>query len=285
MSISIRVREQAHRAYLDFAETAHRKRAWSVFDDVPWDRLIEDQRDEQKAIRIETFCAEEMYLPDFSRHGVELARSSMPFAWFQIQWSQEESRHGLALREYLLRSGLRSQAEFEAFWMPTFAQPWNLPFSTLRQMVAYGALQESATFRAYNAQRLRCEEEGDVVLQSIFSLLARDEAAHAGFYRTVLEFELEEDRASTLRDIAFVLANFRMPGQGLIPEYEARLRAGEGGITTRTFVKHVLLTTLRSLGIERSELRAAAACGDSDTDGPVEGALLVDGKRAFRAGA
>ncbi|HXN87559.1 MAG TPA: hypothetical protein VN867_15910, partial [Candidatus Binataceae bacterium] len=60
-------------------------------------------------------------------------------------------------------------------------------------------------------------------------------------------------------DFAHVLANFKMPGDGLIPLYHERLRIGEGGITPRQFMENVVLTTLRSLGITRSELKNARA--------------------------
>ena len=98
MRASERMRENLNRAYLEFFETAERKRRWSVFDDVPWEKLDGDQQHESKAVCIETFCAEELYIPDFCSQSVDLTRSVFGFAWFQINWSYEESKHGLALR-------------------------------------------------------------------------------------------------------------------------------------------------------------------------------------------
>jgi acyl-[acyl-carrier-protein] desaturase len=101
--------------------------------------------------------------------------------------------------------------------------------------------------------------EGDKVLEAIFFFLSRDEAAHAGFYRTVVELELDEDRSGTLTDLAFVIANFKMPGDGLIPDYQERLRITGAGISARTFLERGLLPTLRTLGTSRAELKAAMA--------------------------
>ena len=70
---------------------------------------------------------------------------------------------------------------------------------------------------AYKAQKDRAELEHDATLEAIFFFVSRDEAAHAGFYREMLAAELEEDRPGTLTDIAHVIANFKMPGDGLIP--------------------------------------------------------------------
>lgn len=253
------LREKMYRAYLEFFEVAETKRRWNIFDDVPWEALDSSVGSERKAACIETFCAEELYLPDYTAGGVELVRSMFGAVWFQACWSYEESKHGLVFREYLTRSGLRSEAEFAAFEERIFSKAWRLPFRTRRQMACYGALQEAATFLAYKAQKDKAVGEGDKVLEAIFFLLSRDEAAHAGFYRAVVELELDEDRHGTLDDLAYVIANFKMPGEGLIPDYQERLRTTGAGISARTFLERGLLPMLRILGTSRAELKAATA--------------------------
>ena len=44
------------------------------------------------------------------------------------------------------------------------------------------------------------------MLEAIFAYVSRDEAAHADFYRSVIEMEMSEDRPSTLADFAYVLS-------------------------------------------------------------------------------
>jgi acyl-[acyl-carrier-protein] desaturase len=257
MSASPAVREKAYRTFLEFFEVAERKRRWNVFDDIPWDDLDLSTNTEQRALCIETFCAEELYVPDYSAGGSSVVRSMFGTAWFQICWSYEESKHGLVLREYLTRSGLRSAAQFAAFEDQVFSSTWQLPFPTCRQMYCYGALQEVATYLAYKAQKDLAIREGDAVRQAIFSYLSRDEAAHAGFYRAMIGVDLSEDRPGTLADLAYVISRFKMPGDGLIPDYQQRLRTSGAGISTRLFVEHGLLPTLRTLGASRAELKAA----------------------------
>jgi acyl-[acyl-carrier-protein] desaturase len=123
-------------------------------------------------------------------------------------------------------------------------------------MLCYGTLQEAATFLAYSAQKNRAAAENDKTLEAIFHLVARDEAAHAGFYREALTLELAEDREGALADLSHVIANFRMPGDGLIPNYLENLKVGGGGISARHFFQHGVLPTLKQLGTSRSELRA-----------------------------
>ncbi|MGH7906039.1 MAG: acyl-ACP desaturase, partial [Candidatus Binataceae bacterium] len=112
MATSSILREKMYRTYLDFFEVAERKRRWSVFDDIPWKNLDPSTYSEKKAICIETFCAEEFYVPDYGSKGMELTREVFGGTWFQACWSDEESKHGLAFRQSLTRSGMRSESRF-----------------------------------------------------------------------------------------------------------------------------------------------------------------------------
>ena len=164
------MRDRAYQIYLDFLETAENKRRWNIFNDVPWEKLDSGKATDQVGDRVEIFCTEELYVPDYSSKALDLTRSMFGMAWFQTCWAFEESRHGLVFREYLTRSGLRSPAEFEALETATFSREWKLPFHTVRQMTCYGALQEGATFTAYNLQRNKARDAGDEVLEAIFLL-------------------------------------------------------------------------------------------------------------------
>ena len=95
------------------------------------------------------------YVPDCSSKGLELVRSIFGAAWFQTRWAFEESKHRLVFREYLTRSGLRSETEVEA---------------------------EDST-------------------------------------QAMIELELSENRPATIADLAEVLSGFKMPEDGLIPNY------------------------------------------------------------------
>ncbi len=274
MAASARIREEMYRAYLEFFEVAERKRRWNLFDDIPWEKLDVSRNSERKATCIETFCAEELYLPDYSSNGIGLTRSMFGAAWFQTCWSYEESKHGLVFREYLRRSGLRSEAQLRDFEDDVFSRVWTLPFETRRRMACYGALQEVATYLAYRARKDAAHSEGDAVLEAIFFHVGRDEAAHAGFYRRMIELEMSEDRSGTLADLAHVISHFKMPGDGLIPDYRERLRTSGAGISTRLFVERGLLPTLKSLGTSRAELRLVSknsALGASGRDSPGAG--------------
>jgi acyl-[acyl-carrier-protein] desaturase len=251
------MRDRAYQIYLEFLETAENKRCWNIFNDVPWEKLDSRKATDQVGDRVEIFCTEELYVPDYSSKALDLTRSMFGLAWFQTSWAAEESRHGLVFREYLTRSGLRSPEQFEVLERATFLREWQLPFRTVRQMTCYGALQEGATFTAYNVQRTKARDAGDEVLEAIFFHIARDEAAHAGFYRSMLQLELDDDREETIADLAHVLSRFKMPGDGLIPNYRRRLLDSGAGISPRSFLARVVWPLLVTLEISREEMKSA----------------------------
>jgi acyl-[acyl-carrier-protein] desaturase len=257
VTVSRALRDKTYRAYMEFFDLAERKRRWNPFRDIPFDEIDRSKNSEDDAICLETFCGVELYVPDYTANGFNLTRPVFGHAWFQANWGYEESKHALAFRQYLILSGLRTEDEYDAFEQKIIGQVWNLPFTTRRQMTCYGALQEAATFLIYQAQRERAEAGGNHVLDTLFGLISRDEAAHAAFYRQVLEYELEEDREGALRDLAHVVFNFKMPGVGLIPEYDDRLRVNGVGVTPQHFLQRGIFPLLKKVGTSRAELVAA----------------------------
>jgi acyl-[acyl-carrier-protein] desaturase len=71
----VAIRDRVYRIYLDSLETADSKRRWNIFNDIPWDKLNVSKITESTAQCVEPFCSEELYVPDYSSKGLELARS------------------------------------------------------------------------------------------------------------------------------------------------------------------------------------------------------------------
>jgi acyl-[acyl-carrier-protein] desaturase len=248
-------RERVYRIYLDFLRSAQTKRRWSVFNDIPWELLDPAKAGQQTIRAVEHTCTEEMYLPDYGSKVMQLLRAQVGHAWFWANWIYEESLHGLALREYLLRSGNYSNETMTEFETQLYASEWSLPFTSVCQMTCYGALQETATYLGYRVLRDRASEAGDRVLETIFSLIGRDEASHAGFYRSLLALEMERDRNRTLDDIAYVIPRFKMPGDGLVPNYSKRLEAAGLPNDTLWYTEKVVIPTLMAAGTSWQQLR------------------------------
>ncbi len=259
MGASDSFRQSVYREYMSFFERAEKNRRWNLFNDVPWDELDPSTYCPLAAVNAETFVGVESYLPDYVAQGINCVRSMFGQAWFSANWGYEESKHALSLREYLVRSGQRTELEMFEYEKAVLAKQWVMPFQTPRQMTFYGAVQEQATFMMYKHQLELARARGDHVLAKIYGFIARDEAAHADFYRRVALLELADDRDGTIRDMAFVLKNFRMPGTDLVPDYSLRTEKMRlsGGVDRGVFLKEVWFPTLKKLAIGRHEITRA----------------------------
>lgn len=266
MSASAASAETLYRAYMTFFDHAERTRRWSLEDDLPWELASQGPRDPVLAAAAEAFAGVEMFLPDYVSTGINLVRDSFGQAWFQANWASEESKHAVVLREYLLRTGQRTEAEIFAHERRIFAGSWRLPFSTARQMTLYGALQEMTTFASFKKQEAVAKQRGDVLLARIYDLVARDEMAHAGFYIKVCRMLLDEDGEATRADLAHVIRHFRMPAVDLVPDWELHEAAmREAGLDGPAFLAEVLLPLLRRLGVDRRELPRATPAAPTVT--------------------
>jgi acyl-[acyl-carrier-protein] desaturase len=254
------LREAFYREYSTFFERAERTRRWNLYTDIPWERLpppaeAATPESADLALCAETFCGVEMYLPDYIAEHLSLFRDDVGRSWFAAAWGYEESKHSLALREYLVRSGHRTEQDMFTFGESVLSRRWEAPFREPRQMTIYAALQELTTFVIYRKQRELSARSGDPVLPVIYRLIARDEMAHTLFYRRMIELHLDEDRAGTLADLAHVLYGFTMPATDLLPDYDSRIRVMRtAGIDRGVFYREVLSPTLSALGLTRHDL-------------------------------
>ena len=265
MSVSAVSAENIYREYMTFFEKAEKHRRWSVFDDVPWNLVEANPRDPMLARCAETFCGVEMYLPDYVGSGINVMRDSFGRAWWLANWGYEESKHSLVLREYLRRTQQRTNDEIVAYERAILAKQWTPPFATARQMTLYPMLQELTTYVFYKKHRRLALAKGDELLGAIYALVARDEVAHFAFYAACVRVLLEEDRAGTLRDLAYVFKHFTMPAYDLVPDYEQRVKLmREAGMDRGAFVGEVWLPALKAIGATRAEVAAAAANAAKD---------------------
>jgi acyl-[acyl-carrier-protein] desaturase len=247
--------ERVYSRYMSFFDEAERTRRWNVFNDVPWDLVDKSPKDPVLAMCAETFCGVEMYLPDYVAQGINVVRDRFGQAWFSANWGYEESKHTLALREYLLRTGMRTPQQIQDYEKTILGKQWNKPFTSARQMTIYGIIQELTTFVIYKKHKRFAKEKGDELLAAIYARIARDEIAHSGFYGDVTQLELEEDPVGTKYDLAYVFKHFTMPAHDLVPDYENRIELMRSvGIDRGVFIREVWLPVLKRLGLSRHDL-------------------------------
>src|SRR5882672_1273261 len=253
---SAQLENRFYELYLDFFNRAEAERRWNVQKDIPWDQC-NPKVSEQIALIVESFCAVELFLPDYTSKILHLIRKSRGRAWFQANWGYEESKHSLVLEEWLLHSGKRTPKELNVFIDSVLEREWDLPFETPRQMMIYTVFQELSTGLNYKNLRRRAIEQHDPALATALSFIARDESAHYQFFQDGVKLYLQADRDGTLQDIAWVLARFRMPAQDLIPDWEHRgqVIVGQKIFSDRIFFKDIMRPILSMFGTSRQELQ------------------------------
>jgi acyl-[acyl-carrier-protein] desaturase len=241
-----------YRELLKYLKLAEEKRRWNVFKDIPWDEANPETSD-TLAHCVETFCAVEMYLPDFTSKLLTMIRRSRGRAWFHVNWGYEESKHSLALEAWLLASGHRSEEQRKQFENELLEAEWELPFDHPRQMLAYTMIQELATFWNYRNLEKMAAHEKDRALVTALRVISVDERVHYNFYRNAVKEWMKMDDAGTVEDIKYVFENFTMPGRSQIPRYDesARILAKTGIYGPREYVKLVKNPILEDLGLDK----------------------------------
>ncbi len=245
------------RLYRDFFDLAERKRRWSVRDDIPWDQT-NPRLDPAIADVIESFTAVELYLPDYTSKILPVVRPSRGRAWFYANWGYEESKHSLALGDWLLKSGARSDEQMADLEAMAFQRQWNLPHGSQLGMLVYAMVQEQATFLAYRNLRLCLPGGGgDPALDKLLRLVAVDERAHYSFFRDGVALFLKYDPDGTLEQMRRVMHNFAMPAIDELAEGRRRVAAinALNIMSEDIYYRDVYLPVLAELGVARSEMR------------------------------
>src|SRR5262249_33535370 len=86
--------EAYYRLFRDFFDMAERRRRWSIADDIPWDQ-VNPHMDPEIANVVESFCAVELFLPDYIVKILPTLRRSRGRAFFHANWGYEEAKHSM----------------------------------------------------------------------------------------------------------------------------------------------------------------------------------------------
>ncbi len=248
-----------YRLYREFFDLAERNRRWSLQEDIPWDQC--SSLNPAIADVVESFCAVELFLPDYVGKILPHIRASRGRAWFTFNWGYEESKHSLALGDWLLRSGMRSEEQMADLEEQVFQHEWDLPLDSVRGMICYSMVQELATWLNYRNLRLQVGQHGCPALYKLLGFIGVDERAHYDFFMKVVRMHLAEDRPGTLEQLRRVLNQFHMPAVHALADGRERiarvkaLRIFDDDI----YYEDVYLPILQALGVSRAEMRNRAA--------------------------
>lgn len=253
---SAAIKGQIYHLYRDYFNRAERRRRWNLETDIPWAQCNAGKNPVLADI-IESFCAVEMYLPDYTSQILPVVRASRGRAWFAANWGYEESKHSLAMEDWLLKSGHRSEEQMHDLENQVVEHPWKIPAGDVRGLLIYSMVQEHATWLHYRNMRNYLGKDGDPALFRLLSLITVDERAHYDFFMRLVRIHLVEDRVGTLEQLRKVMHDFAMPAVALLPDGKRRVAAVEALnlFNASMYLEHVYLPTLSDLGVERNEMR------------------------------
>jgi acyl-[acyl-carrier-protein] desaturase len=246
------------RHYRDYFDKAERKRRWRIADDIPWNECNPNLAPAVADV-VESFCAIELYLPDYINKILPVVRHSKGRTWFYANWGYEESKHSISLGDWLLKSGHRSQEYMFDLERRVFEHEWNLPQDNHLGMLAYAMVQEQVTFLNYRNLRQRTKAlGGDPALDKLLGFISIDEAAHHDFFKECFEMFLKLDREASIAALRRVFEEFKMPAiHDLLDNSEkrvARIRDLEI-FNEDIFFRDVLFEIIEDLGIDKYELK------------------------------
>jgi acyl-[acyl-carrier-protein] desaturase len=184
-------------------------------------------------------------------------------------WGYEECKHSMALGDWLLRSGHRSDEQMADLEGEVFSHEWGLPYDNARGMVCYTMFQELATWLHYYNLRTIVGEEGDPALYRVLTLVSIDERAHYDFFKKLVQLYLKYDRPGTLEQLRRVVNTFAMPAVHMLADSRRRVQAVK---ELRIFDEDIFVTqiyepVLAALGVDKRELRRRTSKRETLTAG------------------
>ena len=139
--------------------------------------------------------------------------------WVQ-QWTAEEGRHSIVMRDYLLVTRSIDPIALERGRMQQVSKGESPEFDAFMDGLAYATLQELATRISHrNTGKLLDDQVGFDIMRRV----AADENLHFLFYRDLASEVLKIDPSPMVCAIERVVRDFAMPGTG-IPDFEMHAR-------------------------------------------------------------
>jgi len=248
---------------------------WHPHDYVPWDvgrnfaalggkdwAPEQSQLSEVAKVAMVTNLLTEDNLPSYHRGAAQ--HFSLDGAWGQWvnQWTAEENRHGIVIRDYLVVTRGVDPVALERLRMEHMRNGYD-PNEEEREnhvlgpltIAAYATLQELATRVSHRNTGKICD---DPIAESMLQRVATDENLHMVFYRNVFAagFELAPDQA--MDAVCGIIEDFRMSGRGM-PNWRRNsvIMAKHGIYDLRQHLEEVVMPNVKKWRIfERNDVTA-----------------------------
>jgi acyl-[acyl-carrier-protein] desaturase len=143
------------------------------------------------------------------------------------QWTAEEGRHSIALRDYLVVTRGVDPSKLEALRMEHTIAGYDSGDKTPLAALAYVSFQELATRVSH---RNTGRASGCDIADQLLARIAADENLHMIFYRNLMEAALEIAPDAAIQAIRDEVVGFTMPGAGMTDFREHSILIAKAGI-------------------------------------------------------
>ena len=177
---------ELYKLYKEHFTKADAERHWNPWSSVDWSA----QTPTPSAALIEATFAlwrDATLLPDYAAINQNLLRASRGRAWFWTHWSYEESKHLLALQEWLTRKG-----GWEASALATASEEilahyrWEPPCDEATCVCVDALLYELSQIEKLEALAALARSEGESVLTDLTGFLIADDQAQRDYLTEAL---------------------------------------------------------------------------------------------------
>lgn len=172
---------ELYKLFCAYFSRAEAERNWNLWEAIDWNA----ESVAPSSALIEATLAlyrDVAMLPDYSSVGLSLLRASRGRAWFWTRWSYEESKHQLALQEWLTRRGGWEGSQIQALSEDLLTRYyWAPPCTDACCVLLDALLYELREIEALTALKAQAEAEGEAILAQVASYLIADDEGQRDF--------------------------------------------------------------------------------------------------------
>jgi acyl-[acyl-carrier-protein] desaturase len=192
-------------------------------------------------------------LPYYTDSILEHAPKGHPIRDWTYQWTMEENRHSMVMRDWVHISRCINPTTLEE-GRRVQMQKGEVPHpATFAELIAYVSFQERATQIAHRNTGAKLPKD-DKIGRNVLALIAGDETKHYLFYRDLTQAAFAIDPSAMMIAVSKQVSTFAMPGTG-IPSFtrHAVRIAKEGIYGLGQYLGDVLTPVLNLWDIEHLE--------------------------------
>ena len=193
---------------------------------VDWDPEQSKLSETAKAAMVLNLLTEDN-LPSYHREiSLHFGRDGAWGTWVG-QWTAEENRHGIVMRDYLVVTRGVDPVDLENQRMAHMINGYDAGEKTMLQTVAYVSFQELATRVSHRNTGKAC---GDPIADAMLSRIAKDENLHMIFYRNLVSAAFDRAPDETMVAVLAEVKYFQMPGSDMKNFRRASVLMAKAGI-------------------------------------------------------